>query len=100
MSHDDITRRYPVLSVHWPGFPTVEAEAPLHIRDLQLQRDVKRLHALGPRTTYELLREIGCQHQCMTFVEYRARHFAALDPAVVARLGGDQFPSPPLREAS
>ena len=36
MSRDDLTRRYPVLSTHWPGFPP-ENESPPHIADIRLQ---------------------------------------------------------------
>ena len=94
---------FPILCRHWPNFPSpVERDSapdtPPHIRDLQLRRDVERLHRLGPRATYELLQEIGRQRQCMTFVEDSARRAGALDPVVLARLGGDRFPAAPLYE--
>ena len=49
------------------------------VADLAFQRDVERLHRLGPRPQYELLR-------------------AELDPNVVQALSGDRFPEAPIHE--
>ena len=87
---------FPILSRHWPGFPPVEhvdevVNAPPHIRDLRLRRDVEKLCRLGARPIHNLLKEIGSQRSCMSFVEDRAPRYAELDPAVVRELGGDRF---------
>jgi hypothetical protein len=66
---------------------------------LIFQRNVERLHALGPRATGELLAEIGEQRHCRTFIEQRLAAYAALDPEIVRALKGDQFPRPPLHKA-
>lgn len=74
----------PILARHYFGVAPVAD--PNVLRDLRFRRDVARLHKLGPRPLYELLAEIGRQHQC------RAKVYGALDPATVAQLGGDRFP--------
>jgi hypothetical protein len=59
---------------------------------------VRRLHGLGPRVVGELLAEIGGAHLIRLDIERRLEAYAALDPAVLAALGADRFPSwPPLR---
>ncbi len=66
--------------------------------DLRFHREAEKLHALGPRPYGELLAEIGEQFGCRTFIERRLRAYAALDPEVVRKLDGDEFPRPPLYE--
>ena len=43
--------RYPIVAYHWFGLvPTCDdIETPSHIRELRFQRNVERLHRLGPR---------------------------------------------------
>ena len=66
------------------------------VADLRFQRQVERLHSLGPRFVGELLAEIGEQRGCRTFIDQRLAAYAQLDPAVVRELGADEFPGPPL----
>jgi hypothetical protein len=67
------------------------------IRDLRFERHVDRLHRLGARAVAELLREIGAETMHMTSIERAVERFAALDPDTLNRLGGDRFPTRPLR---
>jgi hypothetical protein len=94
---DAVAELYPILSLHW-GLPQND-EPPPHILDLRLQRDVEKVHQLGPRAFYALLDEISCRHSCRTFIEARAQRYASLDPEIVKQLGGDKFSPPPLHEA-
>jgi hypothetical protein len=60
--------------------------------DLQaLRRDfvARRVHALGPRPLYELLRELASGADLLTRLEAYAR----LDPALTAALGGSALQS-------
>ena len=98
MPRNDIIRRFPVLSRHWPDFPPPEDEPPTHVRDLKLRRDCERLHSLPARVTFELLREIGASRQIQTIIEERTAAFAAVDPDQLSATGGDRFPAWPVRE--
>ena len=62
------------------------------VANLRLQRDVARLHALGPRAILHLLDEICCRFTCRLFVENRAHRYAQIDRDTLAALGGDTFP--------
>ena len=95
MRRDDLTRNFPILCRHWPGFPSEADEPPPHVRDL----NVERLHGLPARVTLELLREIGATRQILTLIEERTAAFANLNPDDLAVTGGDQFPAAPLHEA-
>jgi hypothetical protein len=69
-----------------------------HFRDLRFDRDVARLHGLGPRAVAELLREIGAETLHMTTIEATVERYARLDPDTLRHLGGDRFaPRPSLR---
>ena len=98
MPHDELARNFPVLCRHWPGFPPEADEPPPSVRDLRFQRDVSRLHRLGPRAVHELLSEIGATRQILTLIEDRTAAFAAVDPDQLAVTGGDRFPAWPIRE--
>ena len=68
--------------------------APLETRFSSL---FKRVHELGPRPTGELLLEMigkdaGLQADALLLLE----RYAALDPAMVRALGGDDFVPPPI----
>ena len=65
-------------------------------RDFAFERDVVRLHRLGPRAIAELLRDVGARTMRMTTIESKVADFADLEPSVVQALGGDQFARPPL----
>ena len=97
-TYDDLATTHPILSKHWPDFPP-DAPPPF-VLDRRLQRDIEKVHRLGPRAIYHLLDEIGCRHSCRTFIEERASRYAKLDPDIVRELGGDQFPPVPLHEVS
>ena len=58
------------------------------ISDVRLQYLAARLHALGPRSTYELLREFAAGADLLMRLEIYAR----LDPVIVHVLGGDLLP--------
>ena len=99
----------PILSRHWFGIQpcpqandhqAVPAEPIVDniVADLAFQRDIERLHRLGPRPQYELLREIERRYGCARFIRERVKRYAELDPEIVADLGGDVFPSTPIRE--
>ncbi len=68
------------------------------VADLAFQRNVERLHRLGPRPQYELLREIEQRFGCGNFIRDRVKRFAELDPGLVQVLGGDRFPETPVHE--
>ena len=68
------------------------------VADLAFQRDIKRLHRLGPRPQYELLREIEQRFGCGSFIRDRVKRFAELDPGLVQAVGGDRFPEAPIHE--
>ena len=66
------------------------------LRDFAFERNVVKLHHLGPRAIAELLRDVGAQTMRMTSIEARVADFADLDSGVVRALGGDRFARPPL----
>ena len=96
----------PILAEHWFGLqPRAQANdrepelvgsiAAGIVADLAFQRDIERLHRLGPRPQYELLREIERQYGCARFIRDRVKTYAALDPAAVHATGGSRFPAEP-----
>jgi hypothetical protein len=64
---------------------------------LRRQRLVARVHPLGDRVFFELLDELD-RHGIAPWalIEPRLERFAALDPELLAALGGDRMPSAPL----
>ena len=68
------------------------------VGDLAFQHDIKRLHRLGPRPQYELLREIERRYGCARFIRERVKRYAELDPGLVQAIGGDRFPEAPVHE--
>ena len=64
--------------------------------DLHLQRNVVKLHSLGPRTLYELLLELGACTGTMTTIDQAVARFAGLDPAIVHALSADRFDPAPI----
>jgi len=58
------------------------------IPPVRLQRLVARLHALGPRATFELLREIAAGADLFS----RLEAYAKLDPNTLRALSGDALP--------
>jgi hypothetical protein len=99
----------PILSVHFFGLQPcpqandrqAELVGPIVdniVGDLSFQRDIERLHRLGPRPQYELLREIEQRFGCGNFIRDRVKRFAELDPELVQAVGGDRFPEAPVHE--
>jgi hypothetical protein len=66
--------------------------------DLAFARDCWKLHRLGARSVYELLREVGQAGACSTVIRSRVRRYAELDPEIVRAVGGDQMPPVPVYE--
>ena len=64
--------------------------------DLHLQRNVVKLHSLGPRTLYELLLEVGACTGTMTTIDQAVARFAGLDPAIVHALVQTAFHPAPI----
>ena len=62
----------------------------------RFERQVVRVHALGPRVVGELLAEIATATGDPGLIADRVEAYAALDPAVLRAVGGDQFPPPVL----
>ena len=99
----------PILAKHWYGLQSCaqandrqpELVGPIAagiVTDLAFRRDIERLHRLGPRSQYELLREIERRYGCARFIRERVKRYADLDPEIVAALGRDVFPPAPIRE--
>ncbi len=99
----------PILSLHWFGLePSPQANdrqavpggpiAAEIVADLAFQRDIERLHRLGPRPQYELLREIEQRYGCARFIRERVKAYGELDPELLQALGGDRFPEAPVHE--
>ena len=62
------------------------------------ERDIGRLHRLGARPVGELVREVLqlVDDDAADQIRERLAVYAALDPGLVAALGGCDFPRPPL----
>ena len=66
-------------------------------RRLQRQHLAERVHRLGPRVLFELLDELDRHHGLDADLDQRLAAYAALDPAVLAEVGGDRFATTSLR---
>jgi hypothetical protein len=62
--------------------------SPSSTSDIRLQHLAAHLHGLGPRATYELLREIAAGADIFE----RLERYARLDPRVLNALGADRMP--------
>ena len=62
------------------------------VTDLRFQRDVERLHELGPRTLAEFLAELGVKRAITTVIDQQLSRYASLDTGTLSALGGDRFP--------
>ena len=56
------------------------------------ERQIERLHRLGPRPTAELLIEIAHRTGQSRFIADRVEKYARLDLGDLRAVGGDQFP--------
>ena len=73
------------------------AQVTVDLLDVRFRRDVQRLHALGARSLYELLAELGATHLIRTPIETLVRCYVErLEPETVRAVGGDRFPPSPL----
>ena len=75
-----------------PGYPSPGEIA----AGPRLERQVVRVHALGPRVLAELLIEIASHTGQSIFIADRLQAYARLDPELVRAVGGDSFPPMPL----
>ncbi len=62
----------------------------------RFERQIERVHALGPRVFAELLGDIARRTGQSSFIADRLQAYAALDLAVLRAVGGDRFPVMPL----
>ena len=62
----------------------------------RFERQVERVHNLGPRVVAELLAEIATATDQPALIADRLQAFAALDPEHVRFVGADKFPPMPL----
>ncbi len=58
----------------------------------RFERQIKRIHALGPRPLAELLTEIATATGEPVLIADRLQAYAGLEPAVVRALGAGSFP--------
>ena len=81
----------PIIAKHFFGtepLRTISDVADLVGADLKRQRQVTRLHSLGPRPVLEALIEVAAGAELDTVLA----DYARLNLAVVTALGGDKFP--------
>ena len=62
----------------------------------RFERQIMRVHALGPRPLAELLDELATATGQPALIADRVEAYAGLDPEIVRALGGDNFPPMPL----
>ena len=82
--------------------PATQANRPL-VADMdeptagpRFERQIKHVHALGPRVFAEMLDEIAVATGRPDIVAARLEAYAQLDPEAVRFVGGDKFPPMPL----
>jgi hypothetical protein len=83
------------VSSHNPNHSLSGASGNSDVAELHLQRNVVKLHSLGPHPLYELLLELGACTGTMPTIDQAVAHFAGLDPAIVHALSADRFPPRP-----
>ena len=66
------------------------------LADLRFQRDLIKVHHLGPRAVGALLAEIGAQFSIQTSIEQIVARYAQIDPAAAEAFGVGKFPPRPL----
>ncbi len=62
----------------------------------RFQRQVVRVHALGPRPFAEMIVEIATATGEPGLIADRVEAYAGLDPEIIRALGADSFPPMPL----
>ena len=81
-----------------PGLVPIGPIAAVVVADLRFQRQVERVHALGPRAVAELLAEIGAERGITTIIDRKLDTYAGLDAAAIEAAGADRFPPAPFPE--
>jgi hypothetical protein len=71
-------------------------QKPQYPEHLRQHSEVERVCKI-PRLVHELLVEIGRHHGIEEDIAARLERFAAVDHDLVAAVGADQFPPPPMR---
>jgi hypothetical protein len=79
-----------------PNSNAIRASRNCDAADLRLQRNVAKVHRLGPRTVYELLREVGAITGHRATVDAVVARYAAIDRTHLYVAGGDRFAPRPL----
>jgi hypothetical protein len=73
-------------------------------RRLQRQQHVTRLCGFGDRCVFELIDEIAREYGILDDVDRRlakyATRYAEFSPLLIAVLGADKFPNPPIHAVS
>ena len=64
---------------------------------LRRQRHDEQVHRLGARVFFEFVDELNRAHGLGDDLDRRLERYAGLDPEVLPAVGGDRFPSAPLR---
>ena len=87
---------HPIISRHFFGVEPLRqiGDVAVVVVDLKRQRQVARLHSLGPRPVLEALIEVAAGVELDTVLA----DYARLDLEVVVALGGDRFPPVPIHE--
>jgi hypothetical protein len=82
-----------------PDFHHIDSAAYTPAEMLALRRNVERIHKLGDRALYELLLELARDlgPRKAPWLLKRIEAYAAIDPEILAALGGDRAPAAPLR---
>jgi hypothetical protein len=65
---------------------------------LRRQRAAARVRRLGARVVFELINEICRRYPSIAAdLDHRFARFAAIDPGILAAVGGDRFAASPMR---
>jgi len=64
---------------------------------LRRERQIQRIHTLGPRVVFELIDELDRRHELGPDLDNRLGRYAALGPGTLRAIGGDRFPASPVR---
>ena len=62
----------------------------------RFERQIMRVHALGPRPLAELLDELSTATGQPALIADRVEAYAGLNPEIVRAIGADRFPPMPL----
>lgn len=68
------------------------------VADLKFQRQVKKLHAMGPRPLAEMLAELAAERNIRTIIEEMLPRYTDIPDEALELAGGDEMPATPLHE--